>query len=196
MTTEYGFGASESSSTWITINNGKLTVRATEEDEGAKSRTYTTKDGEEKTIWEYQYTAFTGDIVDASFEETAFGVVYSIKLMAGDREYALRLPAPGRLFDQFAKRIPNLNKNLPLYVGAFQNEAGHNVLYLKQDGEKVPMAFTKDNPNGMPAPVKTVKMGKEKWDFSAQEEFLYNLAHEWFPKQEAVEVAEVSPDPF
>ena len=54
--TNLGFGSEPNPSTWITINNGKLTVRATEDDEGAVIREYTNKDGERRSVWEYQYT--------------------------------------------------------------------------------------------------------------------------------------------
>lgn len=174
-----GFGSNEPQSTWISINNGKLTVRAQEGDEGAVSRTYVTKDGETKTVWEYQNTSFLGVMTGAGFEETSFGQVFNLNLDAAGKEYQLRLPCPGRLFEQFAKRIPNINKDQPLYIGAFTNEAGHNVLYLKQ-GDKVPMAYSRDNPNGLPEPSKTQKMGKDVWDFSEQQEFLYQLAKGWW----------------
>ncbi len=171
-----GFGSNDNPSTWITINNGKLTVRAEEDAEGAVRREYTNKAGEVKHVWEYQFPNFTGEIVGSNFEETKWGMMFNVLLSAGEKEYALRMQAPGRLFDQFAKRIPNINKDIPLYVGAFVNERGHNVLYLKQDGQKVPMAFSKDVPNGLPPAVQGTKMGKTTWDFSDQEEFLYNLA--------------------
>jgi hypothetical protein len=187
-----GFGSNEPQSTWISINNGKLTVRAQEDDEGAVRREYVTKDGEKKTVWEYQNTSFLARMTNAGFEETSFGQVFSLGLNDGTKDYELRLPCPGRLFEQFAKRIPNINKESPLYIGAFTNEKGHNVLYLKQNGAKVEMAFTRDAPNGLPEPTKTQKMGKDVWDFSEQQEFLYQVAKNWWggaaptPEQETV----------
>lgn len=177
--TNLGFGSEPNPSTWITINNGKLTVRATEDDEGAVIREYTNKDGERRSVWEYQYTNFSGVITGAEFEKTQWGMVFSLNLSAGDKEYSLRLQAPGRLFEQFAKRIPNLQIDQVLYIGAFTNEKGHNVLYLKQNGSKVDFAFTRDNPNGMPPAVQETKMGETKWNYDAQEEFLYNLTVNW-----------------
>ena len=187
MTTEkLGFGTDGGTSvTWINVNNGKLTVRAQEGDTGAVARHYTTRDGTEKTVWEYQFPTFAGIIVGADFQTTDYGLVYAVDLDAGEKQYQLRLNCPSRLFDQFAKRIPNISMDHPLVIGAFLNEKGGNVLYLKQNGAKVPMAFTKDNPNGIPEAVKTMKLGKESWDFSAQEEFLYQLAKDWLPSSEA-----------
>ena len=188
MTTEkLGFGTENggTSTTWINLNNGKLTVRANEGDEGAVARHYTTRDGTEKTVWEHQFPTFAGIILGAQFVETEYGIVYAVDLDAGEKQYQLRLNCPSRLFDQFTKRIPNISLDHPLIIGAFLNEKGGNVLYLKQNGAKVPMAFTKDNPNGIPAAVKTMKRGQEVWDFSDQEEFLYQLAKDWLPASEA-----------
>ncbi len=190
--TEYGLAKDGgSNSTWITIANGKLCIRADESEANepdVHSRTYKDKDDVEHTIYERRYDHLVADIVGAGFETGDYGVTFGVELSVPDcGTYTLKLKAPGRLFDQFAKRIPNINKDVPLYVGAFKNEQGHNVLYLKQGGNKVPLAFTKDNPNGMPEPVKSTKMGKELWDFSDQEEFLYNLAKDWFGETESGE---------
>lgn len=192
--TQYGFGQEENPTTWIQVNHGKLTVKAEEGAEGATPREYTNKDNELKTVWEYQSPSFVGNIVGATFEETKWGIMFNVLLSTPDKEYALRMQAPGRIFEQFAKRIPNIDINKPLYVGAFLNEKGGNVLYLKQDG-KVEMAFTRDNPNGLPAPIQGTKMGKPTWDFSAQEEFLYQLALKWSQSFDGVSPAE-SQAPF
>lgn len=186
-----GFGTEATQSkTWINVNNGKLTVRAQEGDEGAAVRKYKDKQGEEKEVHEFQFPSFAGVVTGAGFEETKWGLVFGVDLDAGDKSYQLRLNCPSRLFDQFVKRIPNISAEHPLLIGAFTNENGNNVLYLKQNGSKVPMAFTKDAPNGMPDAVKTVKLGKESWDFSAQEEFLYQLASSWMKGNESAATAD------
>jgi hypothetical protein len=46
------------------------------------------------------------------------------------------------------------------------------------------MLYTKDNPNGMPPPVEKTVKGQQKWDFSEQENFLYEVAVAWLAKKD------------
>lgn len=203
MEQEYGFGNDGgNNATWITVAGGKLAVRAQEGDDGAVERKYTVKStGEEKSVWEYQSSHFVGDVIGGGFEDTKFGSVFYVDLQTPDKRYQLRLPCPGRLFEQFAKRIPNIDLSKPLWIGAFMNDQDRQVLFLKHGGDKVAVAYTKDNPNGLPEAVKKEKMGKVTWDFEAQEEFLYQSAKAWaatIPQPEyegADQVACSSPEP-
>ena len=45
-------------------------------------------------------------------------------------------------------------------------------------------AYTKDNPNGLPAPNKKVVRGKEEWDWSEPETFLWDVASSFFEQFE------------
>lgn len=183
-----GFGTTGNQKKWITIKNGNLTVRAQEGEEGAVERKWTIpKTGEKGSTWEFQYPTFTGFVRGAEFDNTDYGVVFAVDMFDKDSgdTYQLRIDVNSRIFSQFAKRIPNIDVEKELTIGAgLDKEKGDaTFIYMKQDGEAVKFAFTKDNPNGLPAPEKKTRMGKDVWDFSAQEEFLYNLCDGWFTSQ-------------
>jgi hypothetical protein len=57
-------------------------------------------------------------------------------------------------------------------------------MLIKQNGSFVKFAFTKENPNGLPAPVKKVVRGKEEWDWSETETFLWDLSSSFFEQFE------------
>lgn len=181
---EYGFSNNELNKKHVKVINGKLAFSTTEDDEEAVKRTYEIKSGdnkgEKKTVYERLYDNATVIIDSASFDEKDFGPILCVDFnIPGDGEYQLRLPVSNRLFEQFAKRIPNIDKGEALTIGAFKNTDGQSVLHLRQNGTKVPMAFTKDKPNGMPAPIKKDKLGKIEWDYSDQVNFLYGVAKKW-----------------
>lgn len=186
----YGFGGSTASKKWITVNGGALVVKAQENEEGATSRTYKVKDtGEEKTVWEFRYPSFTGDIEGAYFDSTQYGDFFCVDLSVPDGEtYQLRINVDSRLFEQFAKRIPNIDKDLPLTIGAFTDDKKRNAIYMNQGKSKVLYAYTRDNMNGMPAAEGKEVRGKTVWDYTDQNNFLYELAKNWFPSKDASDI--------
>jgi hypothetical protein len=73
--------------------------------------------------------------------------------------------------------MPNIDKSKALFLGiGYDRERERHFLYAKQNGDKVLMNFTKENPNGMPPPTKKTVKGKEVWDWEEQENFLYEVA--------------------
>jgi hypothetical protein len=129
----------------------------------------------------------------AEFVPSNWGQVFELHLNAGGEDFALRLKASSRLFESFAKCIPNIDKDKLLRIEAYTNKGGHTALAFKQDGKNVEWAFTKDNPNGMPAWVKTVKQGETVWNHDEADEFLYQLAKNWWG--DAVPTQEQEPVP-
>jgi len=87
------------------------------------------------------------------------------------------------------KRLPNidLSKKVTLKPFKFLDEKrsaakGREVfntgISVYQD-EKVTYKFTKEEPNGIPQPVKKTVNGKDVWDFSQVDDFLYSVLTEF-----------------
>ena len=60
-------------------------------------------------------------------------------------------------------------------------------MIIEQEGERVGWYYTRDNPNGLPQPSKKTVKGKETWDFSEVEDFLWSKTEEFFEQFEGDE---------
>ncbi len=164
----------------VTIVRGKFTIRLPEgvDDEKAVERTLEKGANAGKVIKELQYTGMEGKIQSAYVDESDFGTNF-VTDMEDDEgaRFKLQIPVDSQFFGQYAKRMPNIDKDKPLFLGlGYDRERERHFLYAKQGDDKVSMKFTKDNPNGMPSPVQKEVKGKKVWDWEEQENFLYEVA--------------------
>jgi len=164
----------------VTIVRGKFTIRLPEgvEDEKAVERTLEKGANAGKVIKELQYTGIEGTIKGTFVDESEWGTNYITELEddTGSR-FKVQIPVDSQFFGQYAKRMPNIDKTQPLFLGlGYDRERERHFLFIKQNGTNVPMKFTKDSPNGMPSPTKKTVKGKEVWDWEEQENFLYEIA--------------------
>ena len=164
----------------VTIVRGKFTIRLPDDsnDPNAVERELTKGVNAGKVVKELQYTGVEGKIVDAYVEESEFGAKFVTELVDDeDSKFKLQINLDSSYFPQLAKRMPNIDKDKSLFLGlGFDRERERNFLYARQDGVKVEMKFTKENPNGMPAPIQKEVKGKQVWDWEEQENFLYEIA--------------------
>ena len=119
-----------------------------------------------------------GSIQSAYVDESDFGTNF-VTDMEDDEgaRFKLQIPVDSQFFGQYAKRMPNIDKDKPLFLGlGYDRERERHFLYAKQGDDKVSMKFTKDNPNGMPSPIQKEVKGKKVWDWEEQENFLYEVA--------------------
>jgi hypothetical protein len=70
------------------------------------------------------------------------------------------------------KLAENLNFNKPVEFSAWHDTKDDKTAFVvKQNGQSVPQKYTRDNPNGCPEPAQRGRQGK--WDYTEQEDFLY-----------------------
>jgi hypothetical protein len=158
---------------FVSIVHGKFCVRVNADTEGAVSREITKGDKAGTTIYELQYSKLSGMIKSIEFKNKQFGDFVEIAVHDSD-DFVLQLPWGQGAANAFVKMLPNIDKSLPLDFHTFLDKEGRTAFLIKQKGDWVKYAFTKDNPNGMPSPSKKTVRGKETWDWSAVEEFLFN----------------------
>jgi len=135
-------------------------------------------------------------ITKLAFVLMDFGDFLEITI-ASDCDYVVQIP--WRLFklrDGFLKRLPNINLERKVQLCVFTGKSGDTVLIVKQSDATVPMAYTKENPNGLPPPTKEIVLGKEKYDFRATEQFLFNLLKEKIEFIENKGITNCEPLPF
>lgn len=181
-----------SNSKIVTIVKGKFTIRLPDDSNNPKAveRELTMGVNAGKIVKELQYTGIEGSIERCYVDESDYGANLITELVdeEGSR-FKLQIPLDSQFFGQYAKRMPNIDTSKPLFLGlGYDRERGRNFLYARQGDEKVSMAYTKDNPNGLPEPTKKTVKGKEVWDFEEQENFLYEVAMDFSIKLESSDV--------
>lgn len=171
-----------SKQTFVTIVGGRFTVRLQDGDNNPDAVERVLEKGQNagKTVRELQFTHLDGIIQSGEMHRSDFGTDFTLNMVDGEEAFKLQIPLDSQYFGQVAKRLPNLDPTKRVVFGlGYDKERQKNFLFIQQDGSSIHMNFTKDNPNGMPPPVKKTVKGVEKWDFEEQENFLYDVAIDW-----------------
>ena len=167
---------------FLTIVGGKWTLRVPEGTEGATERVNKVGD----TVHELQFSYVDGMVNGGRIKPGQFGSTVEIDLVDGDETYQVQIPVPeagqiGDYFMTFGKACPNIDPTKKLFLGlGHDKKDDRSFLYLKQDGQTIHAAFTKEEPNGMPPWEKKEVMGKTKWNADDQNEFLYQQIVDFF----------------
>jgi hypothetical protein len=173
------------SSTYLTIVGGKISQRVPEGTDGAVARKLKNGPNEGSEVYELQYGSVTGKITGGSVESGDYGDQVAIEISDGKESYVLKLPWNSKLRDAFVKRVPNIDVTEELEIICFPDKQDKSpVMLIKQKGGFVKFAYTKDNPNGLPAPSKKKVRGKEEWDWTETESFLWEVASSFFEQFE------------
>ena len=168
-----GLTTSNSSKTYVTIAKCKFCVRVDADTPGAVARELEGGSNKGSIIHELQYTGLEGMVTNFAIKEGMYGV--SIELTIDNKE-CLQLSLASGIGNSFIKRLPNIDFSQPISFGVFPDKTTKKaVLTIRQNDKQVNFAFTKDRPNGMPSAKQITRMGKTSWDFTEQEEFLYNV---------------------
>jgi hypothetical protein len=176
-----------SNSKIITITEGMFTLRladnSTPEDapSGTKFRQRKLQAGpnEGKEVCEACADALPHNIITkAELVEGYKGQNLQLTLVdESEDSFLLQIPVGNNLFGEFVKRIPNIDREKTIsFIMGKDKVKNRSFLWLQQDGESVKMAFTKDNPNGMPPWEEKVVQGQKQWDSTNQNNFLYDIA--------------------
>lgn len=184
--------------TFVTIVGGKFTIRLQDGDTNpdAVERVLEKGPNAGKTVRELQFTHLDGMIESGEMHQSDFGTDFTLIMSDGDESFKFQIPLESQYFGQVAKRLSNIDhtKNVVFGLG-WDKEKQRNFLFIQQDGVSVHMNYTKDNPNGMPPPVKKTVKGQDKWDFEDQENFLYDVAIDWLAGLDGPTRAEPAQEP-
>ena len=171
---------SSNNSKIVTISNGKFTIRLPDdsEDPNAIQRELKAGPNAGKLVKELQYTGIEGKIQSCYVDESEYGANFVTELEDDEgSKFSLQISLDSKFFGQYAKRMPNIDKSKALFLGlGWDKEKESNFLFIRQEGESIKFAYTKENPNGLPAPIKKTVKGVEKWDWEEHENFLYEVA--------------------
>lgn len=110
---------------------------------------------------------------------------WKLFLDANGTDCVLDISFNSRQASRLMKLAENLDFSKPVEFSAWYDKKNDSTAFnVKQDGVSVPQKYTRANPGNCPPPKE--KFGG-KWDYSDQEEFLYNqMVNVVIPKVEAV----------
>lgn len=152
---------------FYSIVEGKIRKKVPEGTEGAVER----KNKNDVIVHELCFDKMTGIITDINVEDSDYGQNIRVQLNDGD---VLSLPLEGRQGGVFMKVLPNIKEGKEVEFNVWTDkETGKTAFAIKQDGENIKWAFTKENPNGLPEATSKKVGSNVKWDFSEQTNFLY-----------------------
>jgi hypothetical protein len=145
-----------------------------------------------KLVHEEKYKDLTAKLIGAETKENDFGKQWCLKFQDGEDNYIVNMPYSSRYAASFLKALPNIDltkliKFMPWSITDKQDATKKvtGITCYQNDGNgmvKIPPAFTKDAPNGLPE-MKQIKVkGKITWDDSDMTDFLENVAKECFAK--------------
>lgn len=159
---------------YITILNGKFTIRVNENTEGAIARI--NKLG--KQVFELYYDRFTGVLKNIKTTDGEYGKSWVFDFEVDGEVFHLQLSYSNSFATAFLKMLPNIDVSKPITLTPSVKEVdGKNKssLFANQDGVAIKHAYTMENPNGLPD-MKQVKIkGELKWDDSERLEFLEQM---------------------
>ncbi len=175
-----GLGNNMSSgTTYLTVGFGKICKRVKEPTKTSIVRKLTMGPNEGQEINEEQYTSLDGYIRDVKVKETSFGFQWLIDIEDGEDSYQMQIPYESGTARGILNRLPNIDLKSPVTINSMEVETKKGgtktVLWMLQNGVKIPSAYTQEDPNGMPEVVKKMKGRKEEYDFGDQLLFLEKM---------------------
>ncbi len=158
-----GFGTDNRElKTYVNIFGGNLSIQAKEGEEGAVSRV----NKKDKTVWEKHYPDLTGilESVEVNKNEHLKAWEYVLHLSDVGMHYYISIPCESRYGENFAKKAPHLKFGQELTVKPYdfldktdnKKRIGVGLLQEGFPDKKLPVYYTKENPNGMPVLLEKV----------------------------------------
>lgn len=178
---------------YLSVSNGKLVRQFKQATKDSAERVNKTG----KTVHEEFYKDLTGIITKIETKENDYGKQWQIVFQDGEERYMVQMPYSGRYSSSFLKALPNVTPGqvVRFMPWEMQDKSDANkkvtgiTMYQDQDGNgmtKIPPAYTKEDPNGLPEMTKAKVKGKTVWDDTDMMEFLEAAAKEWIAAAPAV----------
>ena len=164
---------------------GKISVKSKQQKDGYTLRSYVLPSGVAAQSWVKSYESISGKLVRVQYSEreNEGKKIQSWKLLLNDGENVINFEFGvksnvARCWLRITPKI-DLSKDIELTCFIDKKDGKKTVLLVKQNGETLKFAYTKENPNGMPPP-KVRATGA--LDFGDTEEWLHNRNLEFAEK--------------
>lgn len=168
---------------YLSIFGGKLAMKTNAENPNGLKRL--NKNG--VTVFEEFFTGVKGMIKQVAISDTQYGKELIISVVNGETTFVIQTSTSGGYSFGFLSRLPNVDFTQPVEIKPFDlidkaTNKKKNLLVVYQEGKgyeknKVPSAFTKDEPNGLPQMKKIMFKGAEVWDDTERVEFFEQMIY-------------------
>lgn len=176
----------EGGAIYLSVANGQLVRQHKEANKETKER----ENKQGRIVHEEFFKDLTGIITAITTKENNYGKQWLVTFTDGGDKYIVQMPYSSRYSSSFLKALPNLSQGQPVRFMPWEmqdkKDAAKKItgitLYQDQDGNgmtKVPSAYTKEDPNGLPEMKKVKIKGKLTWDDSDMMTFLEEMANDW-----------------
>jgi hypothetical protein len=195
-----GLNKSEGANTvYLSVADGKLVRQHKQANANTVERT--TKTG--KLVYEEHFKDLKAMLVDLETRENDYGKQWQLKFKDGNETFIIQMPYSSRYASSFLKALPLVDLTQPVRFMPWsmqdKNDATKKVtgITLYQTGGKIPSAYTKENPNGLPE-MKQIKIkNKLTWDDSDMTDFLEHMVQtEILPKLRGAVAVEAGNDDY
>lgn len=178
------FGTRKSTGVWCRIAGGKICRNAEETTPGAvKVEKQKNGQGTGEFRWELHDDTIEGRIVGFERKTQTFGNEESTTLIVrlfhseSGTMVNVQLTEGGRYWRAFMYRLPNVDTSRDVVIAPYdfipQGETKPKIgLTIKQGADKVPSRFSREENGGMPEAVSVTFKGKDRLDFTRQDEWL------------------------
>ena len=152
-----------------------------------------------KQVFEEKFKDLIGFLTNINTKENDFGKQWQLTFKDEDGLYIVSLPYSSRYASSFLKSLPNLKLHNEVrfmpWAMKDKNDPTKTVtgITLYQNDVKIPPAFTREEPNGLPQMTKIKVKGKEQWDDSDMMSFLEQMALALFITEESPSQNEDAP---
>lgn len=188
------------SRTFFSINgNAKLAKKATENTPNAVKSVYDAGTPNEKTVWQIEYSTIKGYITDLFYQShPQYGDSLNIVI---DNEGVIKLKVGSRYYYSFVKALPNIDLKQKLRFAPWKKEVDGKTkqalfVHYGDDKDAVKLAYTKENPNGMPEMKQVTFKGKTEWDDTDMQVFCKALVeNQIIPKLKGATSSQPSSSP-
>jgi hypothetical protein len=171
------------------------------EHDAIKVRQKTKGKNEGKDVYYFKLHDVSGMLTDVILKDTDWGEVLELEITDVDEKYQVSLGEVfGRIPRDFIRRVANIDVETELTFGVWgmvskDNGKPYSGVVMYQNEEKLPYVLERDD---LPEATSKTRGKVTKWDFSAQEDFLYEKLGEFLAENfagEAKDGDESKPEP-
>ncbi len=190
-------GAGSSNVTYLNVYQGNLVLEYNKEDDLEKKleglgldvdkireRKRTKGKYEGQSVFYYVLFDVSGLMTNVKFNETSFGDFLEVEFTDVDEKFAVSLgDVTSRMAKDFTRRVGGLDLNKEVVFGVWSisaedadNGKAKSGVRMYQDGKKIDYHISYDD---LPEPTQAKKGRKTVWDYSEQEQYLFEALEEF-----------------
>ena len=172
--------ASQNSTHYLSLTNGRISLRLKEPRDGYQETVVSNSKGSNTYYCKF-FNSFTGFLRGITLEDFGNSVEFyrfHFVCETGGENYILSLGYQSPVAAQLINKLQNCILSMPIEIGTWLDaKTNKPALSVKQEGIKVGMHNTKEDPKGMPeVHILKGRDGKQSYNFTEVNAFWYEVS--------------------